>query len=136
MRPSLNNLGVSHENGAIEARQGTLKRTMEQALLLRGHRDFPDLDAYRHFVTEVYMRLNARVMRKFNEERGLLRALPVRRSSDYEEVDARVTKFSTMTVKKVLYTTPSRLIGQRLKVRVYSAKLEGCLLYTSDAADE
>ena len=127
MRPSRNNLGVSHENGSIEARQGTLKRTMEQALLLRGHRDFADLDAYRRFVAEVFARLNARVAGKFNVERTLLKALPARRSSDYEEVDARVTKYSTMTVKKVLYTTPSRLVGQRLKVRVYSDKLEGWL---------
>jgi hypothetical protein len=53
MRPSRNNLGVSHEKGSIEARQKTLKRTIEQALLLRGHRDFADLDAYRQFVAEV-----------------------------------------------------------------------------------
>ncbi len=123
MRPSRNNLGVSHENGAIESRQGTLKRTMEQALLLRGHRDFADLDAYRRFVAEVFGRLNARIARKFNEERAMLRALPVRRNSDYEEVDARVTKYGTMTVKKVLYTAPSRLVGYRLKVRVYGDKL-------------
>jgi hypothetical protein len=97
---------------------------MEQALLLRGHRDFADLDAYRVFVAEVFGRLNARVSRKFSEERSMLKALPVRRSSDYEEVDARVTKFSTMTVKKVLYTAPSRLVGHILKVRVYSDKLE------------
>jgi len=51
----------------------------------------------------------------------------VRRSSDYEEVDGRVTKFGTITVKKVLYTAPSRLVGHRLKVRVYSEKLEGWL---------
>ena len=70
MRPSRNNLGVSHENGSIESRQGTLKRTMEQALLLRGHRDFADLDAYRLFVAEVFGRLNGRVARKFNEERA------------------------------------------------------------------
>ncbi len=124
MRPSRNNLGVSHENGSIESRQGTLKRTMEQALLLRGHRDFADLDAYRRFVAEVFGRLNARVAGKFNEERRTLRALPSRRSSDYEEVDARVTKYGTMTVKKVLYTAPSRLVGHRLKVRIYSEKLE------------
>ena len=123
MRPSRNNLGVSHENGAIESRQGTLKRTMEQALLLRGHRDFADLDAYRRFVAEVFGRLNARIASKFNEERAMLRALPVRRNSDYEEVDARVTKYGTMTVKKVLYTAPSRLVGYRLKVRVYGDKL-------------
>jgi transposase InsO family protein len=124
MRPSRNNLGVSHENGSIEARQGTLKRTMEQALLLRGHRDFADLDAYRLFVAEVFGRLNGRVARKFNEERAMLMALPARRSSDYEEVDARVTKYCTMTVKKVLYTAPSRLVGHRLKVRVYAERLE------------
>lgn len=124
MRPSRNNLGVSHENGSIESRQGTLKRTMEQALLLRGHRDFADLDAYRLFVAEVFGRLNGRVSRKFNEERAMLMPLPARRSSDYEEVDARVTKYCTMTVKKVLYTAPSRLVGHRLKVRVFAERLE------------
>jgi transposase InsO family protein len=124
MRPSRNNLGVSHENGSIESRQGTLKRTMEQALLLRGHRDFADLDDYRLFVAEVFGRLNGRVARKFNEERAMLMALPARRSSDYEEVDARVTKYCTMTVKKVLYTAPSRLVGHRLKVRVFAERLE------------
>jgi hypothetical protein len=124
MRPSRNNLGVSHENGSIESRQGTLKRTLEQALLLRGHRDFADLDAYRRFVAEVFGRLNARVARKFNEERGLLKALPVRRSSDYEEMEVGVTKYSTLSIKKVLYTVPSRLVGHRLKVRVYSERLE------------
>jgi len=64
MRPTRNNLGVSNENGSVETRQRSLKRTMEQALLLRGHRDFADLDAYRVFVAEVFGRLNARVARK------------------------------------------------------------------------
>src|ERR1035437_3881774 len=124
MRPTRNNLGVSNENGSVETRQRSLKRTIEQALLLRGHRDFADLDAYRAFVAEVFGRLNKRVARKFSEERAMLLALPVRRSSDYEEVEARVTKFSTLSVKKVLYTAPSRLVGYLLKVRVYSDRLE------------
>lgn len=54
----------------------------------------------------------------------MLMALPARRISDYEEVDARVTKFSTLSVKRVLYTAPSRLVGYMLKVRVYSDRLE------------
>lgn len=124
MRPSRNNLGVNHENSSNEARQGTLKRTMEQALLLRGYRDFANLDAYRQFVAEVFGRLNARVARKFSEKRKLLNTLPTRRSSDYEDVDARVTKYGTMTVKKVLYTERSCLVGHRLKVRIFSDKLE------------
>lgn len=54
----------------------------------------------------------------------MLIALPARRSSDYEEIDARVTKYGTMTIRKVLYTAPSRLVGHRLKVRIYSERLE------------
>ena len=57
--------------------------------------------------------ISVRSARRIDEAQVL-----VRRSSDYEEVDARFTKYSTMTVKNVLYTTPSRLVGQRLKVRV------------------
>jgi hypothetical protein len=47
-------------------------------------------------VAEVFGRLNARVARKFTEERKVLKALPTRRGSDYEEVDARVTKYGTI----------------------------------------
>ena len=41
MRASRNNPGASHENGAIESRQGTLKDRIDQALLLRGSRSSP-----------------------------------------------------------------------------------------------
>jgi hypothetical protein len=43
MIPTRNNLGVAHENGVIEASHGHLRKTLEQALLLRGSRDFADL---------------------------------------------------------------------------------------------
>lgn len=59
MCPSRNNLRVSHENGLIKSPQGTLKRTMEQASLLREHRDVGDLDAFCFFVVEVFGRLKA-----------------------------------------------------------------------------
>lgn len=63
IRPTRNNLGVSHENGAIESRQGSLKRALDQGLLLRGSRDFEDLSAYEHFVAETVRRLNTRCAR-------------------------------------------------------------------------
>ena len=47
MTPSRNNPGVAHENGSIESPHGHLKKALEDALLLRGSRDFDDLDAYR-----------------------------------------------------------------------------------------
>ena len=44
---------------------------------------------------------------------------PVRRTSDYEEVTVRVTSSGGFTLRKVFYTVPSRLIGHRLRVRLY-----------------
>ena len=63
LRPTRNNPGVSHENGAIEARQGSLKKGLDQALLLRGSREFADLASYEQFVAETVRRLNARCAR-------------------------------------------------------------------------
>ena len=59
MAPTRNNAGVAHENGSIEASHGHLKTALDQALLLRGSRDFADLAAYRRFVAEVIGRANA-----------------------------------------------------------------------------
>lgn len=50
MRPTTNTLGVSHENGAIEASHGSLKRRIDQAIKLRGSSDFSTLRAYRAFL--------------------------------------------------------------------------------------
>ena len=127
MRASRNNLGVSHENGAIESRQGSLKVALAQALLLRGHRDFETEPDYRRFLAEIVARLNHRVRHKTAEERLRLLPLPARRTSEFEEVDERVTKFGTFTVKRILYSTHSRLIGHRLKVRLYTDRIEGWL---------
>ena len=53
MEPTRNNRGVAHENGSIESPHGHLKQAIEDALLLRGSRDFVTLDAYRRFVDEI-----------------------------------------------------------------------------------
>ncbi len=55
------NRGASDENGAIEARQRSIKHFIEQALLLRGSRQFDTLDNYREFIAAVAARANARV---------------------------------------------------------------------------
>jgi transposase InsO family protein len=127
MRPTRNNTGVSHENGAIEARQGSLKRGLDQGLLLRGSREFANLAAYEQFVAETVRRLNARCLRTWEAERGCLKPLPARRTADFDEIDARVSKFGVFSAKGVLYSVPSRLAGQRLKVRLHSTHLQAWL---------
>jgi hypothetical protein len=127
LRASRNNLGESHENGSIESRQGSLKVALEQALLLRGTREFADVEAYGQFVAETVRRLNARCARAWEVERASLRPLQVRRTVDFEEVDARVSKYGVFITKGVTYSVPSRLIGHRLKVRLHSAHIEAWL---------
>ena len=68
-------------------RSNRLKRAVDQALLLRGSRGFVDLSAYEQFIAETARRLNARCARAWDVERMSLRALAVRRTVDFEEID-------------------------------------------------
>jgi hypothetical protein len=131
MTPTRNNLGVAHENGSIESSHGHLKKTLEDALLLRGSRDFDDLDAYRGFVDEIVGRRNANNRKRIELERPMLRPLPKRRTADYEEKIVIVTSSGGFMLRRVFYTAPSRLIGHRLRVHLYDDRLECFLGATS-----
>jgi transposase InsO family protein len=124
MRPSRNNPGVSHENGSIEARNGSLKSALRQALLLRGTTDFADRAAYESLVEGVVQRMNARVEERLTVERSMLCPLPARRTAEFDEVPARVSKYCIFTVKGAQYSAPSRLIGHRMTVREYAQHVE------------
>jgi hypothetical protein len=124
MTPTRNNLGVAHENGAIESSHGHLKKSLADALLLRGSRDFADLPVYRRFVDEIVARRNARNGKRIDAERAALQPLPTRRSADYEETIVTVTASSGFTLRKVFYSVPSRLIGHRLRIRLYDDRLD------------
>ena len=127
MTPTRNNPGVAHENGTIEAGHGHLKEALDQALLLRGSRDFADLAAYRRFVAEVVGRANAGRRKALEIERPLLQPLPPRRTTDHEEALVTVTRSGGFLLRRMFYTVPSRLIGHRLRVRLYDDRLE-CFL--------
>ena len=124
MTPTRNNAGIAHENGGIESSHGHLKRAVEDALLLRATSDFLDLVAYRRFIDELVGLRNARNAKRIESERGALQSLPDRRTCDYEHVTVRVTSSGGFRLRKVFYTVPSRLIGHRLRVRLYDDRLE------------
>jgi transposase InsO family protein len=127
MAPTRNNPGVAHENGSIESPHGHLKKVLTDELLLRGSRDFADLPAYRRFVDEVLGRRNARNRKRIEIERGALKPLPERRTTDYEEARVLVTSNGGFLLRRVFYTVPSRLIGHHLNVHLYDDRLE-CFL--------
>ena len=124
MEPTRNNTGVAHENGSVESSHGHLKRALADALLLRTSADFPDLPAYRGFVDGVVALANTRNAKRIEAERPHLRRLPDRRTTDYEDVTVRVSSSGGFRLRKVFYSVPSRLIGHRLRVRLYDDRLD------------
>lgn len=134
MIASRNNPGEAHENGAVEAHNNHLKTALDQAMILRGSRDFADIAAWRRFVDELVARRNRRREAALRIETEALRPLPVRRTTDYTEVVSRVTRTGGFLVHQIFYSAPTRLIGKRLRVHVYDDRIEAFLGATSVVA--
>ncbi|NEQ46675.1 MAG: transposase family protein [Leptolyngbya sp. SIOISBB] len=127
LRPTRNNKGIAHENGAIESPHGHLKNRITQALYLRGSRDFASVSDYQAFINSIVAKLNQQHQAKFAEEQKHLQPLPPKRVADYEVLTARVSSRSTIDVRCILYTVPSRLIGRQLELHLYHDRICGYL---------
>ncbi len=121
-----NNRGVAHENGAIEGPHRHWKHRMEQQLIQRGSRDFESEAEYRQLVAQVSATLNNRyeVAGRLEIERLHLQPLPVQRFADYDPLTVRVRSTSTIEVRSVTYSVPSRLISQQLTVHLRHDRLD------------
>lgn len=116
--------GKANENGDIEQRHHRFKRALEQSLLLRGSRDFSSRQEYQAFLNELFRQLNSGRRTRFVEELNVLRALPLKRLNDYTLSSVRVGPSSTIQVAKNTYSVHSRLIKERVSVRLYADYLE------------
>jgi hypothetical protein len=125
LHPTHNNKGVAHENGSVESPHGHFKRRLCQALFRRDSLDFESVSAYQAFIEQVVAKQNAKRTQKFEVEKALLQPLPRYRSPDYEVLSAKVTCYSTINIRSIIYSVPSRLIGQRLSVHLYHDRLVG-----------
>lgn len=123
MEPRTTEVGAKEQNGDVEARNGALKRRLEQALLLRGSRDFEDVSAWQQFVDEVCRRTN-RSRDRVAEELSCMRELNASRLPEYKELSAVVSEWSTIRIKHNAYSVPSRLIGHELRIRLYEDRVE------------
>jgi hypothetical protein len=122
---TLNNRGVAHESGAIEGPHRHWKHRLEQ-LLQRGSRDFQTEAEYRQLVVHVTASFNSRYEAKgrLEIERLHLQPLPVERFAVYDPLTVRVRSPSTIEVRSVTYSVPSRLIGQQLSVHLRHDRLD------------
>jgi hypothetical protein len=115
--------GRAHENGDVEQSHYRFKRAVEQALSLRGSRDFSSREEYAEFLRELLSRRNALRRERLAAEVEVLRALPERRLEDHSAERLKVTRNSTINVRRNIYSVPSQLIGEAVEVRVFAERL-------------
>lgn len=116
--------GQPNENGDIEQRHHRFKRALDQALLLRGSRDFGTQEEYRDFLGKLFEQLNSGRKQKLAEELDVLRPLPDRRYEGAKRVRVRVNTGSLIAVERNNYSVHSRLIGEIVEARAYSGHVE------------
>jgi len=113
-----------HENGDVEQRHHRFKEAVEQALIIRGSRDFNSRQDYEVFLRGLFDRLNSGRQQRLKEELELLRMLPDRRLEDFRRLECRVSQASTIRALKNTYSLHSRLIGEMVEVRIYAEYIE------------
>jgi hypothetical protein len=125
MQPTWNNVGVAHENGDVEQSHRRFKEAVDQALRVRGSRDFATRAAYERFLHDLIHKRNQTRTPRFSAEKAALRPLPITPLSPCKELRITVSRFSTISVGGNVYSVPSRLIGTSILVRLHSEVLEG-----------
>ena len=94
--------GQAHENGDVEQSHHRFKTAVDQELMLRGSRDFESREAYRRFLVELIDQRNQVRSQRFSEERECIGRLPLRRLDHTHHIPVRVSKDSTIRVRKEL----------------------------------
>ncbi len=122
--PCKTNPASPNENGDVEQRNYRFKKAVEQALLLRGHRNFKDREEYERFLSKLFAQLNAGRKKRLTEELGVLHRLPQRRLDSCKKLALKVGPSSTIRVNHNVYSVDSRLIGENIQVRLYMECLE------------
>ena len=125
MKSTRINAGESHENGIVEKRHHILKSLLEQALVIRGSRDFASVDEYMTFVRAIVeKKRNMPVAARFEEERSHLHALPAAPLPNYTTYWPKVRLWSTIRINDRTYSVPSRLKGHTVEARQYADVVE------------
>jgi hypothetical protein len=126
MVPQKIQAGKANENGDVEQRHHRLKRAVDQALLLRGDRDFASVADYQRFLRDLLAQLNAGRRDRLRVEMQQLRTLPAGRLDSVKRVKVRVDSGSLICVDRNVYSVHSRLIGEQVEAHLRAETVEVC----------
>jgi hypothetical protein len=122
--PCKTNPSSPHENGDVEQRNYRFKKAVDQALLLRGSRNFDNRIEYELFLRKLFIQLNSGRNKRFMLEQAVLHRLPKRRIDSCKKQKLKVGPSSTIRVNHNVYSVDSRLIGEEINIRLYMEQLE------------
>ncbi len=126
----LSNSEKNQENCGFESGAGPV----EQALLLRGSRDFGDRAEYAKFLRDLFAQRNAGRRERLREELAVMRELPAGRMESAKRERVRVDSGSLIHVDRNAYSVNSRMIGERVEARVYLDHVE--VWYGQDCVED
>jgi len=118
------NVRKPHENGDVESSHGHMKTSVDQALRLRGSRDFTSVQELMAFIEEVVARRNASRAVAFREECVALGPLPSQRLSTFTVVRLTVKPDCILRIKRNAYSVSSKYIGLKVDMRIQQDHLE------------
>jgi transposase len=124
MKPRVIGIGESEQNGDVESMHNALKNRIRQLLLLRGSRDFESEKAYGEWLDWVTDKANRTRRTRVEEEIRHLKPLQVGLLNEYREERVPVKSGSTIRVMGNVYSVPSRLIGEEVRVHIFDDRLE------------
>ncbi len=118
-QPQRTNARCANENGDVESSNRHFKARIDQALLLRGSRDFASREEYVALVERLVATANSNRQQRLSEELAELQRLPDQRLDTADLLlGIRVGKGSTIRVRTNIYSVPSRLINKQVDVRI------------------
>jgi transposase len=128
------NVRKPHENGDVESSHGHFKDALDQALRLRGSRDFASAEDYMALVRPLVSRRNASRDKRFREEVAAFGPLPLQRRSSCTSIPVTVKSDSVIRVKRNAYSVSSKYIGLKLEIRIHQDHLE--LWYRGECVEQ
>ncbi len=116
--------GKPNKNGDVEVSNRWFKKAIDQALMLRGSRNFESREDYKAFTKKIFNQLNMNRKQRFDEDLKKLRELPERRLDDCKKLQVRVGVSSTINAGHKTYSVNSRLMGEKVNVKLYAETVE------------
>jgi len=124
MIPRTIEVAKPNQNGDVESLNGHFKNRLDQALMLRGSRDFETVEQLQNFIEELLHQLNQKVEARLCEEIKVMKPLVRYDLPEFETTLVRVGRSSTVQIDKTPYSVPCRFIGANLRVHLYEDHIE------------